>query len=180
MVELKKGSDAIDKYYIYEVNNSAMNNLPDYVIKSSSTILSFAIEMDQSGPESILQDEDCYFDGCYSRCKDFVSLGLWFRHPSMRRIVKLARMEIKKEDTLSITIFFRKFNEMLQWIMQKSDYMFNPKNIMMDEAGANFAGVRNVFGQQFVDEKCITCQWHFLTNMHEHKNEIEEKFRMIS
>ena len=48
---------------------------------------------------------------------------------------------------------------------------------MMDEAGANFAGVKNVFGQKFVDEKGITCQWHFLTNMHEHKHEIEEKFR---
>ena len=177
VVELKKGSDEIDKYYIYEVNNSAMNNLPDYVIKSSSTVLRFAIQMDQSGPQNILQDEDCYFDGSYSRCKDFVSLGLWLRHPSMRRIVKLAGMETKKEDTVSITIFFKKFNEMLQRITQKEDYMFNPKNIMMDEAGANFAGVKNVFGQKFVDEKCITCQWHFLTNMHEHKHEIEEKFR---
>ena len=177
VVELKKGSDEIDKYYIYEVNNSAMNNLPDYVIKSSSTVLRFAIQMDQSGPQNILQDEDCYFDGSYSRCKDFVSLGLWLRHPSMRRIVKLAGMETKKEDTVSITIFFKKFNEMLQRITQKEDYMFNPKNIMMDEAGANFAGVTNVFGQKFVDEKCITCQWHFLTNMHEHKHEIEEKFR---
>ena len=107
VMELKKGSDEIDKYYIYEVNNSAMNNLPDYVIKSSSTVLRFAIQMDQSGPQNILQDEDCYFDGSYSRCKDFVSLGLWLRHPSMRRIVKLAGMETKKEDTVSITIFFK-------------------------------------------------------------------------
>ena len=40
-----------------------MNNLPDYVIKSSSTVLRFAIQMDQSGPQNILQDEDCYFVG---------------------------------------------------------------------------------------------------------------------
>ncbi|MCG8623205.1 MAG: hypothetical protein MJE68_14565, partial [Proteobacteria bacterium] len=86
-------------------------------------------------------------------------------------------METKKEDTEAITIFFRKLNEMLQRITRKSDYMFNPKNIMMDEAGANFAGMEKVFGQKFVDEKCITCQWHFLTNMQEHKHEIAEEFR---
>ena len=83
VVELKKGSDELDKFYVYEINNSAMNNLPDFVVKSGSTVLQFTIDMDQNGPESILQNEDVYFDGCHSRCKDFVSFGLWFRHPSM-------------------------------------------------------------------------------------------------
>ena len=177
VVELKKGSDELDKYYIYEINNSAMNNLPDFVVKSGSTVLQFAVEMDQNGPESILQDEDVYFDGCHSWCKDFISFGLWFRHPSMRQVIKLAGMETKKEDTQAITLFFSKFNEMLRWIMQKSEYNFNPKNLMMDEAGANFAGVKNVLGQKFVDDKCITCQWHFMRNMNEHKFEIEENYR---
>ena len=53
-----------------------MNNLPDFVVKSGSTVLQFAIDMDQNGPESILQNKDVYFDGCHSRCKDFVSFGL--------------------------------------------------------------------------------------------------------
>ena len=91
VVELKKGSDELDKFYVYEINNSAMNNLPDFVVKSGSTVLQFAIDMDQNGPESILQNEDIYFDGCQSRCKDFVSFGLWFRHPSMQRVIKLLK-----------------------------------------------------------------------------------------
>ena len=177
VVQLKIGSDKLDKFYVYEVNNSAMNNLPDFIVKSGTTVLKFAVEMDQNGPESILQDEDVYFDGCHSRCKDFISFGLWFRHPSMRRVVKLAGMETKKEDTQAITIFFSKFNDMLRRITQKSDYNFNPKNLMMDEAGANFAGVKNVLGQKFVDDKCITCQWHFMRNMNEHKFEIAEEWR---
>ena len=177
VVELKIGSDKLDKFYVYEVNNSAMNNLPDFVVKSGKTVLNFAVEMDQNGPQSILQDEDVYFDGCHSRCKEFISFGLWFRHPSMRRVVKLAGMEMKKEDTEAITIFFSRFNDMLRRITQKPDYNFNPKNLMMDEAGANFAGVKNVLGQKFVDDKCITCQWHFMRNMQEHKFEIDEKFR---
>ena len=154
-----------------------MNNLPDFVVKSGSTVLQFAIDMDQNGPESILQNEDVYFDGCHSRCKDFVSFGLWFRHPSMQRVIKLAGMETKKEDTEAITLFFSKFNEMLRRIMQKTDYNFNPKNLMMDEAGANFNGVKNVLGQKFVDDKCITCQLHFMRNMNEDKFEIDERFR---
>ena len=177
VVELKKGSDELDKFYVYEINNSVMNNLPDFVVKSGSTVLQFAIDMDQNGPESILQNEDVYFDGCHSRCKDFVSFGLWFRHPSMQRVIKLAGIETKKEDTEAITLFFSKFNEMLRGIMQKMDYNFNPKNLMMDEAGANFNGVKNVLGQKFVDDKCITCQWHFMRNMNKHKFEIDEKFR---
>ena len=176
-MELKKGSDELDNYYIYEINNSAMNNLPDFVVKSGSTVLQFAVEMDQNGPESILQDEDVYFDGCHSRCKDFISFGLWFRHPSMQQVIKLAGMETKKEDTQAIILFFSKFNEMLRRIMQKSQYNFNLKNLMMDEAGANLAGVKNVLGQKFVDDKCITCQWHFMRNMNERKFEIEEKYR---
>ena len=39
VVELKKGSDELDKFYVYEINNSAMNNLPDFVVKSGSTVL---------------------------------------------------------------------------------------------------------------------------------------------
>ena len=177
MVELKKGSDELNKFYVYKINNSTINNLPDMVMKSGKTVLQFAVDMDQNGPECILQDEDVYFDGCHSRCKDFVSFGLWFRHPSMQRVIKLAGMETRKEDTQAITMFFSKFNEMLHWIMQKSDYNFNPKNIMMDGAGANFAGVKNILGQKFVDDKCITCQWHLMRNMNEHKFEIAEDLR---
>ena len=43
-------------------------------------------------------------------------------------LVKLAGMEMKKEDTEAITIFFSRFNDMLRRITQKPDYNFNPKN----------------------------------------------------
>ena len=39
VAELKKGSDKLDPLYIYKLNNSAMNGEPDYVMKSSSTML---------------------------------------------------------------------------------------------------------------------------------------------
>ena len=40
------------------MNNSSLNDLPDFVIKSSSTILRIALEMDQVGDKNALQEED--------------------------------------------------------------------------------------------------------------------------
>ena len=83
VAELKKGSDHIDPLHIYKINSKAMNNQPDFVMKSSSKILKVALQMDQDGEENPLQQEDAFFDGCHSRCTGFISLGLWVQHPSM-------------------------------------------------------------------------------------------------
>ena len=32
---------------------------------------------------------------------------------------------------------------------------------MMDEKGANFVAIENVFGKEFVDNFTMTCQYHF-------------------
>ena len=87
VAELKKGSDTIDPFHIYHINSKKMNNLPDFVMKSSSKILQLAIDMDIDGPENPLQLEDAYFDGSHSRCTDFVSLGLWVMHAPMRQMI---------------------------------------------------------------------------------------------
>ena len=49
--------------------------------------------------------------------------------------------------------------------------------MMMDETGAKFNGLVNVFGKKWMDDKCIACQWHFQTNLQEHKHEIKENLR---
>ena len=75
VVTLKKTSDNIDPFHIFRINDSEMNNGPDYVMKSSSKILTVALQMDQDGEKNPLQEEDAYFDGCHSHCTDFISLG---------------------------------------------------------------------------------------------------------
>ena len=82
VAELKKGSDKIDPLHIYKINSKAMNNEPDYVMKSSSKILKVALMMDQDAEDNPLQKEDAYFNRCHSRCTGFISLGLWVQHPS--------------------------------------------------------------------------------------------------
>ena len=65
---LKQATDKKDKYPIYKINNSQLNGNPDYIFKSSAPMVQLAIDMDQDGPEHLLQSEEAYFDGCHSRC----------------------------------------------------------------------------------------------------------------
>ena len=143
VAELKKGSDHIDPLHIYKINSKAMNNEPDYVMKSSSKILKVALMMDQDAEDNPLQNEDAYFDGCHSRCTGFISLGLWVQHPSMHSVLRLACMEVRSEATEDIAIFFKLLNEMLQILGKKDkDYKFNPQYILCVEAGGNIRGIK--------------------------------------
>ena len=178
VAEMKKGSDKLDKLHIYKLNNSSMNSDPDYVCKSSTKILQMAIDMDQEGPENVLQKEDAFFDGSHSRCTGYISLGLWVHHPSLRSVIRLVSMEVKSEITENLIIFWRLVNEMLQIVGKKGDsYKFNPRNIMTDEAGAHFTAMRHVSGDEFVNKKCITCQWHFLNSVNEKIHKIGEEYQ---
>ena len=178
VAELKKGSDLIDPLHIYRINSKAMNNQPDFVMKSSSKILKVALQMDQDGEENPLQQEDAFFDGCHSRCTGFISLGLWVQHPSMRRVIRLASMEVRSEATEDIAIFFKLINEMLQIVGKKEKgYKFNPRYILCDEAGGNIRGIKEALGLEFAATRVVTCQWHFMNKINERIQKIGEDFQ---
>ena len=178
VAELKKGSDLIDPLHIYKINSKAMNNQPDFVMKSSSKILKVALQMDQDGEENPLQQEDAFFDGCHSRCTGFISLGLWVQHPSMRRVIRLASMEVRSEATEDIAIFFKLINEMLQIVGKKEKgYKFNPRYILCDEAGGNIRGIKEALGLEFAATRVVTCQWHFMNKINERIQKIGEDFQ---
>ena len=168
VVEAKKGSDQLDKFHIYKINNGNMNDMPDFVVKSSSAILKMALDMDQEAEPNVLQEEDAFFYGSHSRCTGYISLGLLVHHTSMRKVFRLVSMEVKSESTENLVLFWKMVNEMLQKVGKKGDqYKFNPKFLMTDEAGAHFAALRIVYGDEWVKKKCITCQWHFLNSVNE-------------
>ena len=178
VAELKKGSDLIDPLHIYRINSKAMNNQPDFVMKSSSKILKVAQQMDQDGEENPLQQEDAFFDGCHSRCTRFISLGLWVQHPSMRCVIRLASMEVRSEATEDIAIFFKLINEMLQIVGKKEKgYKFNPRYILCDEAGGNIRGIKEALGLEFAATRVVTCQWHFMNKINERIQKIGEDFQ---
>ena len=67
-------------------------------------------------------------------------------------------MEVKSESTHEISIFCELFNEILSEIKGRN-YKFNPKSIMVDENGANYCAIRNVFGLEFATSKVLLFQY---------------------
>ena len=104
----KEACDKSDPYHIFKMNDSRMNTLPDFVFKTSRLAAELGLLMDQENEEkNVLQQEDCYFDGAHSRCRGFLSLALWLFHTSMRRLLKLACMEVRSEGSEQIALFFK-------------------------------------------------------------------------
>ena len=77
-------------------------------------MVQIAIMMDINSTESNpLQLENCYFYATQKRVQGFKSLGMWTFHPTMKKILHLASMEILSENTSDITQFFSFFNEIV-------------------------------------------------------------------
>ena len=61
-------------------------------------------------------------------------------------MVTLDTMECEDEVSETMALFWTNFNEALQKVSGVPNLMFNPIGWMADEAGANWAGLREVFG----------------------------------
>ena len=173
----KEQTDKSDPFLIYKVNDGRLNDQPDFVFKSSTESLQLAIEMDQDGPPNDLQDQEAFFDGAHKRCVGFKTLGLFLLHPGMRRILRLASMEVRAESQIDIALFWKTLNEAISKLLDKENVIFNPKAIMVDENGANFCGVKEAFGLDYCLSKVVSCQLHFKKDLLRQVSKIGESFR---
>ena len=57
-----------------------------------------AIQMYVEGPDNILQ-ENAYFGTTHTKVHGFKSLGLWLFHPTMRKVIRLASLDVRTENT---------------------------------------------------------------------------------
>ena len=164
---LKEACDIVDPFHIFEMNDGRMNDNPDFVFKTFRISGEVGLMMDQEcNQPNPLQAEDAYFDGAHSCCMGFISLGLWLYYRSMWQLIQLATMEVRGETQENIGKFWTLWNRALQMVGEKDpSYVFNPQNIMVDNAGANYCSVQLVFGFEFMVTKVVACQWHFLHNM---------------
>ena len=180
VAELKQFFDPFDKYYIYQINDGAMNDKPSYVFKSSREMANLMLKMDQlSGESHPLQDEVVYFDGMHKRCSGFKTLTLWVLQIVMRKLTNLATMEVKREDTTCCSLFWEILNTMLSEVKNEEGYKFNPKMFIVDEAGAVAAGIRNVFGEAGY-RKTRSCHFHFKQNLERALNNVPEELSDLS
>ena len=155
------------------MNNGLCNNTSDHVFKLSREMVGIAIMMDINNPEvNPLQFENCYFDATHKRTQGFKSLGLWTFHPAMKKILHLASMEIRTENTHDIAQFFRFFNEIVAKEKKVPGYKFNPRCFICDEGGYNYNVISDVYGEDFCNAHVKGCQWHF-------KNDVIKKLTHI-
>ena len=134
---IKTHADLKDEFYIYRSNNGSMNDSSDYVFKSSKVMAELAVQMDVNSPENILQEENAYFDATHMCLHGFKSLGLWLYHPTLRKIIRLASMDIRTENSTDIALFFTLFNEILQKVTGRPEYKFNLRYFLCDEGSTN-------------------------------------------
>lgn len=167
-----------DPYLIYRINNGSLNDMSDYVFKSSRECAHLAISMDVDGPHNPLQYELVYFDGKHNRVQGFISFGLWLRHPAIRKLIRLASMEMRTENTHDIYVFFTLFNEILAKEKGVPGYKFNPRGFMCDAAGPNLNALTKVYGMSLLTAGRIqTCFWHFTSDARKHSSKVPPETR---
>ena len=179
VAELKEVTDTSDNFLIYEMNDGNMNTKPSFVFKSSRKMAKMALNMDQDYPcKNPLMEEVVYFDGMHTRCKGWKTLTLWVYHPVSRRLMRLATMEVKHEDTPNCVLFWKVFNKMLSVVKGEDNYKFNPVGFMTDEGGAVLNGIKEIFGDDGM-RKTYTCQFHFKQCLHRQVNKIPNELNDI-
>ena len=78
------------------------------------------------GKASIQAHEKAYFDTMHKRCRGFKTMILWTHHPAIRKMQRLASMEVERETKENVALFFRLFNEALAAYVGDPNYKFNP------------------------------------------------------
>ena len=181
---LKMDVSKHDKYYIYEISDSGLSGSASRscVFKASHIAAKIAVNMDRKR-DHFLNREYVYFDGNHKRCQGFKTLGAYVYHPLLRRMVRLASMEVENEDSGAVEIFWTIFNKVLSEVTGISDYKFDPTGWVCDEAGANWKGLERVFGD--VKSRCVSCTFHYKDSVNKHAQKLstpkeQEKFKYLA
>ena len=162
LVKVREDLRTVDPFRLYAMNSREINGKSSFVFKSSRQAADLMVSMDiDISTHTVMTQEFAYFDAMHSRCKNYRTLTLWTYHPAMRKLQCLAIMECEHENTENIILFFNTLNAMLREHTGDPSYKFNPCGIIVDEGGANWKAIRDVFG---CDSKTrvVGCQWHFL------------------
>ena len=114
----------------------------------------------KEGKLSAMVYERAYIDAMNSCINGYKAITMWTYHLGMMKLKRLASMEAEKEDTESLVLFLRLFNEALSKVLEHESYKFNPYGIICDENSANMNAIEQVFGTMYLG-KTVSCQWHF-------------------
>ena len=96
----------------------------------------------------------------------------------MRKVIRLASMDLRTENSKDIAPFFTLFNEMLQKVTGKLDYKFNPCYLLCDEGGANHNAIKIGY-EDFCKARVVGCQWHFRSDPNKKSKKLPEDMHEI-
>lgn len=160
IVNFKEYCDEKDKLYVYKINDRRGNpDQPSSVFKSSEAKMKLAVAMNNE-KDDFLSEQFCFFDGKHNRCRGFVTLTGSVYHPLLRKQIPIAIMEAENETTENVELFWKLFNETISKASNGNCTSFNPIGLCTDMAGANLAGIVNVFGVD-AKKRIKSCEFHF-------------------
>ena len=179
---LKARCDKQDRFLMYKVNSRAMSNTASYVFKSSKNMAELALSMDRDH-RKFLSEEYAFIDVKHNRCRGFKAITLWTYHPVMRKLIRLAIMDVEEENTDNLTNFWLIFNDMLREVSGDDAYLFNPTGFISDEHHANFHAIYRVFGNGGKD-RIRTCEFHYVQSVQRHARYLDvvagEEFKQLA
>jgi hypothetical protein len=175
----KEKCDEKDKFFVYCINSRRMNGEPSFVFKSSLHMARLALLMDRN-TDGVLSTEYAYVDATHTRVRHFKTLTLWTYHSVMRKLLRLAIMEIEEENSDNLCKFWQMFNSMLAEVSGNEQYLFNPCGFVAAEHHANWQSIQLIFGNDAVS-RTVSCEFHYKQSVHRHArmlgaNEAAEKF----
>lgn len=101
-----------------------------------------------------------FFDGKHGRVQGMKTLTASAFHSGKRRMIRLAVMHCENENELNVSLFWELFNKALKFATNDSSAVFKPYRYMMDEGGAEWAGLLKACGEEEV-QHASSCQFHF-------------------
>ena len=149
-----------DPLYIFDMNDSRFNSdRPTFVFSTSQEKMLLASKI-QRNSKFLLEKEYCHFDGKYGKVRGMKTLTASVFHPLLGKMVRLGVMHCEYEDATNVALFWQLFNKALPAASENSLTTFQPYGYMMDESGAEWAGLQRECGEQEV-EVAKSCQFHY-------------------
>ena len=162
----KQKCEAKDEFFVYRVNSRLLNGEPSFVFKSSLHMAKLALSMDRNA-DGVLSKEFAHVDATHTRVRNFKTVTLWTYHPVMRKLLRLAVMDIEEENTENLSKFWQVFNSMLCKVSDNQQYLFNPCGFVADEHHSNWQSIQLVFGNDALS-RTVSCEFHYKQSVHRH------------
>lgn len=157
---LKTKLDMKDPLYVFDMNDGRFNSdKPTFVFSTSKEKMNLAADMSRDG-DLPFSREYCHFDGKHGRVHGMKTLTAGVFHPVLGKTVRLAVMHCEYENATNVALFWHLFNKALQAAANNPNVTFKPHGYMMDEGGAEWAGLERECGKEEV-QLAKSCQFHF-------------------